>query len=123
MRLEAGGWYGWTMFPGYGDTAYHSPIKVRRVAPLRSGERLFDLDFFNMGYAQGVQDMRYRLRTLRGEPHYLVAACQDSDRSVAIMPLTRGWLRTHAPQLWKRASTMLLDGASVRATMDAISGA
>ena len=95
LTLERGKWYGWTMYPGYGDEAYYSPIWVRELAPL--GDRQFRLDFFNLAYAAGVQDTSYTLKTLKREATYLVAAQPDSDRTVIIEPLTKSWFRQHYP--------------------------
>jgi hypothetical protein len=59
LTITRGQWYGWTMWPGYGDQAYYSPIWVRGVRPL--GKRRLEIELFNIGYAQGVQDMTYML--------------------------------------------------------------
>ena len=71
------------MWPGYGESMapYHSPILVLDITPLDDGA--FALELGNMGYAQGVQMMTYRLRTLRHQQHYLLAEVLDSDRAVA----------------------------------------
>lgn len=90
------------MYPGYGDRPYRSPITVHEIRPL--GLRRFDLQFLNIFYAAGVQNMRYRLRTLRRERTYLVAEQIDeldgklSDRVVMIERLTRDWVIHAAPQ-------------------------
>ena len=89
------------MYPGYGDTPYRSPIAVLGFKPL--GLRRFDLDFFNIFYASGVQHMGYRLRTLRRERTYLVAEQIErdgklTDRVVVIERLTRDWVHHAAPQ-------------------------
>ena len=86
--------YGWTMYPGYSDEPYRSPILVYSVQPL--GGRTFELNFLNILYASGVQRMSYRLRTLRREQTYLILE-QISDggpteRSVIIEELTRSWM-------------------------------
>ena len=100
LTLERGQWYGWTMWPGYTDQAYHSPIQVIDLRPL--GKRQFQLEFFNLGYAEGVQGMTYTLQTLKREPTYLLAAVPDSDRAVAIEPLTMAWLSLYKPNLHQR---------------------
>jgi len=51
LTLERGTWYGLTMYPGYGDGPYHSPIRVDDIKP--QGQRLFKLSFLNLGYAAG----------------------------------------------------------------------
>ena len=93
LTITRGQWYGWTMWPGYGDHAYHSPVWVREVQPL--GKRRLRIDFFNLGYAQGVQDMSYTLQTLKREQSYLLASVPDSDRSVAVEALSMHWIRSH----------------------------
>jgi len=118
MRLEPGGWYGWTMFPGDSDCPYHSPIKVHRVLPLRTGGRLFDLHFFSLGFAEGVQEMTYRLRTLRREHHHILAAQVNGDHSVAIVPLTGPWLRIHSRDLWQLVALRIHKGGELSAAMD-----
>ena len=101
FTLKQGRVYGWTMYPGYGDTPYRSPISVRGFRPL--GLRRFDLDFLNIFYASGVQHMGYRLRTLRREEAYLVAEQIErdgklTDRVVVIERLTRDWMHHAAPK-------------------------
>ncbi len=49
FTLERNCWYGFTMWPGYGQT-YYSPIEVLDVTPLQQGTGRFDLAFFNLGY-------------------------------------------------------------------------
>ena len=101
LALIPGRVYGWTMYPGYGDMPYRSPISVHDLRPL--GLRSFDLKFFNIFYALGVQHMGYRLRTLRREETYLVAEQIErdgklTDRVVVIERLTRDWMHHAAPQ-------------------------
>lgn len=101
FTLRSVGVYGWTMYPGYGEMAYRSPIIVFEVRP--RGYRRLDVDFLNIFYAAGLQHMTYRLRTLRRERSFLIAEQirEDgklSDRVVAIEPLTRAWFLQAAPQ-------------------------
>jgi hypothetical protein len=95
LTLLRGEWYGWTMWPGYGDTPYHSPIRVEHIRTYQDGSRHFDLHFLNAGYANGVQMMVYELRTLIRREHYLLADVPKTERSVALVPLTLGWCRNH----------------------------
>jgi len=84
------------MWPGYGDNPYFSPIIVRSVQPL--GNRQFELDFVNVGYAAGVQQALYVMRTLKRGSNFLLAEKLDgldSDRAIAIEPLTKFWLDSH----------------------------
>ena len=91
FTLERGSWYGLTMYPGYGDEPYHSPIRIDELVPL--GQRRFELRFLNLGYAQGVQNFHKVLRTLRRANSHLVAEeTEVEDRTYVIMALTPGWM-------------------------------
>lgn len=98
LTLLPGQWYGCTMYPGYGDGTYHSPIWVRHVQPM--GNRRFTLEYLNLAYAAGVQMMAYDLETLNRQEQYLIAAIPASDRSVVIEPLTTTWFRNHLPHAY-----------------------
>lgn len=93
LTLSPRTFYGWTMYPGYFDTPYLSPIEVRHIRPL--GQRRFDLGFLNVLYAAGVQAMEYRLRTLRREESFMIAECVEGDRPsgrvVVIEPFSPSW--------------------------------
>ena len=102
LTLWPGQWYGLTMWPGYGDGPYHSPILVREVRV--RGQRRFNLLFVNAAYAAGVQEMAYELETLVRSSRYLLAKLPEDDRSVAIVPLNRAWFSAHMPGMepeWK----------------------
>jgi hypothetical protein len=122
LTLERGAWYGWTMWPGYGGNPYHSPIRVNAVTPLHTSKRLFDLYFFNMGYAAGVQMMTYRLVTLRRKQSYMLAAQEGSDRSVAIVELDPFWIMTHLPALTPRIERIMEETGSFVDAMDQLAG-
>jgi hypothetical protein len=92
ITLEPGRWYGWTMWPGYIDGPYHSPIRVDALQPCHLGNGRADLTFLNAAYAGGVQAMTYKLRILKREPAYLLASVEASDRAVCIEPLNLAWL-------------------------------
>jgi hypothetical protein len=87
------------MYPGYGGGPFLSPIQVKTVTPL--GNRTYDLEFLCIAYAAGVQDMTYRLRTIRREKEYLVAeqlnGQQPTDRVLIIENLTRTWMKRCLP--------------------------
>lgn len=91
--------FGWTMYPGYAGGPFLSPIQVKTITPLDG--RTYDLDFLCIGYAAGVQDMTYRLRTMRRESEFLVAEQlqddQPTDRIVIIENLTRKWMKRCLP--------------------------
>lgn len=99
LTLERQGVFGWTMYPGYGDSPYRSPIIVEEITPL--GSRTFDLRFLNIFYAAGVQEMTYRLRTIRRERSFHVAEAIEpdggSERVIIIEPMTREWIEDLAP--------------------------
>lgn len=96
FTLERGHWYGLTMFPGYGDTPYHSPIRVDEVQAL--GNREFVLRFLNLAYAAGVQGFITQLRTLRrAQSHVVAEVTEAADRTYIITNFTPGWLSAHFP--------------------------
>lgn len=98
FTLVRGRWYGLTMFPGYADCPYHSPIKVYSIEPI--GSRQFILKFDNVAYALGVQDFVKRLRTLRrGRSHLVAAETEVEDRTYVIVHLNPFWLERHFPHL------------------------
>lgn len=98
FTLIAGDWYGLTMFPGYFDSPYHSPIRIDSIDAL--GGREFDLQFLNLGYAAGVQNFRKRLKTLRRAQTHLVAEeTEVQDRTYVVVCLNAQWLKSHYPHL------------------------
>ena len=96
FEIRCGRWYGWQMTPGYGDCPYFSPILVQTVEPLGSGQSLLKLDFFNAGYAQGVQQFSKTLRIVLRLKTILFAE-EDSQRGIVICEITRGWLESCCP--------------------------
>lgn len=98
FTLLRGQWYGLSMYPGYGDCPYHSPILVRSIESL--GDRRFELAFWNLCYALGVQDFTMQLRTLRRGPSHLVASGPEvEDRTYVLVHFNPRWLQRHFPQL------------------------
>lgn len=98
FTLVSGDWYGLTMFPGYFDCPYHSPIRIDSINA--RGGRQFDLQFLNLGYAAGVQNFQKRLRTLRRAKTHLVAEeTEVQDRTYVIVRLNTEWLHNHFPNL------------------------
>lgn len=95
FTLEKGKWYGMTMYPGYSNIAYHSPIRIHGVHPSGSGLHRLDLHFFNAAYAPGVQDFTWNLTLLRREKGYMLASIRDSDRAIAITPFNLAWAHAH----------------------------
>lgn len=104
FTIIPGLWYAWQMLPGYvGEfcVPYHSPIRVNAVIPAKTGKGLLKLDFWNAGYAEGVQNFTSDLRVLfRGEA-YLVARImpEASDRCAVVSRMEFGWLDQYFPHL------------------------
>ena len=94
--LRTRDWLGLTMWPGYVDT-YYSPVEIIEVVPLKHGNGRMDLTFFNLAYAKGVAVMTYKLRVLRREASYFLAAVEDSDRTICLELLTPRWMKHHFP--------------------------
>ena len=104
FTFELGGWYAMTMYPGYGDCPYRSPVEIHAIVPL--GHRLFELSFFNVGYAAGVQQMEKQFRTLDRYPGALITKEEDvPTRTTIFEPLTAPWVSAFAPGF----ATMLLE--------------
>lgn len=100
LTLARQGVFGWTMYPGYGDGPYRSPIIVEEVTAL--GGRTLDLRLLNIFYAAGVQEMTYRLRTLRRERTFQISEVIEHDglteRVVILEPMTPTWIEDLAPK-------------------------
>lgn len=79
FALEVGSWYALTMFPGYGDAPYHSPIRVDDIEQL--GEQHFRLDFLNLAYAAGVQNFSLEFEIVKAAPEFLACSpLEQADR-------------------------------------------
>lgn len=103
FTFEPGGWYAMTMYPGYGGMPYRSPIEVHAVRPLGYGK--FNLDFWNVGYADGVSQMEKHFRTLQRSDHAIVTQeVNAKDRITIFEPLTMAWVSAFAPSF----GTMLI---------------
>ncbi len=81
------------MYPGYAEQPYVSPIFVNTVEP--GGNRQLRLQFFNAGYAAGVQNFDKLVQSIRRTAAYL--ACRevdgDPDRLMVIHELSPLWLQ------------------------------
>lgn len=98
FTFKRGGWYGLSMYPGYIDTPYHSPIRVEECKPL--GNRCFELTFLNLAYAAGVKNLIKPLQTLRRTQSHLVAKETDSnDRTLVFVMLNQGWMKMYFPSV------------------------
>lgn len=107
LTLEVDKIYGMTMYPGYGDGPYRTPIQVLSVVP--HGQRTYELSFLNIFYAAGVQGMTYRLKTLKREAYFIAAEESKqggSDRMLIIEAMSKNWIRDNIPQLLKYADDL-----------------
>jgi hypothetical protein len=96
LTLERGRWYALTMYPGYGDKPYQSPVRVEEIKPLGSG--LIEIEHWNVGYAEGVQVMKKTFRVhRRGASHMVLDEFQVPARTVIIETLTGDWIRSRVP--------------------------
>ena len=98
FTLVPGQWFALTMFPGYGDCPYHSPIRVDSIAPIP--DRCFEVEYLNLGYAAGVQGMRKRWRTVRRvESHIIAEEASGGERSYVITKFNSSWFVRHFENL------------------------
>ena len=83
------------MFPQF------SPIDVTRVAPLKTGKGILEIDFWNVCYAEGVQNFdEIRLRVLLRAENYLIGRLLDSGsevRSAITSHIEFAWLERFCP--------------------------
>ncbi len=96
LTLKAGKWYSWEMLPGYAGR-YYSPIKVGRVTPLKTGQNVLRLGFFNACYAAGAQSFDVDLKMLYRGEEYLIAKIvgdpqHDLGRCAIITPIDKWWM-------------------------------
>jgi hypothetical protein len=108
FNISAPRWFGWQMNPGYvGERCvpYFSPIHVTRVAPLKTGKGILEIDFWNVGYAKGVRDFEgIRLNVLLRAENYLIGHLQGYDfevRSAIISHIEFAWLNHFCPHIVK----------------------
>ncbi|SFP85937.1 hypothetical protein [Sphingomonas rubra] len=112
FTLEPGGWYAMTMYPGYGNEPYRSPVEVHGLEAL--GGRAFDLSFYNVGYASGVQMMEKRFRTIHRYAGALVVhEMVDDDRTIIFEPLTAAWVSVYTPGF----ATMMIEALKRSTTL------
>jgi hypothetical protein len=119
FTIEAGRWYAWTMLPGYGDDGvpYLSPIFVRDIRPLKTGNGILRLDFFNAFYAEGVRDFSFKLKVLKRAPRYVIVDLLDGDRCAIVSELTGEWFRRFIPA-WDVPDYVVNGGMSVDALLN-----
>jgi hypothetical protein len=108
LKLVPDRWYGWQMIPGYGgerNVPYFSPIRISRVTPKKSGNRVVNVSFWNVLYAQGVQNFQLDLRILARKPDYLIAEILygesgPADRCAVISHIEFEWIHRMCPGIW-----------------------
>lgn len=98
-RLKRGVWYA-AEFLGDGLIRLghrYSPIRVDEITPMKTGKRIFELNFFHANYPEGVQDKLYRLQTLQAGEEYILGKSVDHDpaRFVLIYDIDAAWLKEH----------------------------
>ncbi|WP_237438393.1 hypothetical protein [Alteraurantiacibacter buctensis] len=107
FMVEPSGWYALTMYPGYWDVPYHSPLRVDGIEWL--GEQHITLEFLNLAYAAGVRDFRIECAILKAAPDFLACSPVDqSDRLYVFAKLTRAWMTANFPNV---ATDSLFDEA------------
>jgi hypothetical protein len=106
FTLLASRWFGWQMNPGYDGSRfvpYCSPIFVTRVAPLKTGKGILEMDFLNACYAEGVQNFHgTRIRILlRGENYLIGHILNDTTevRSAVVSHVEFAWLECFCPEI------------------------
>ena len=94
------------MNPGYDGSRfvpYCSPIFVTRVAPLKTGKGILEMDFLNACYAEGVQDFHgTRIGILLRGENYLIGHLLNGTtevRSAIVSHVEFAWLEHFCPQI------------------------
>ncbi|HWO56653.1 MAG TPA: hypothetical protein VNN55_03705 [bacterium] len=99
------------MIPGYGDrqgVPYFSPILVHKVTSWKSKQKILTLEFFNAGYAQGVQNFKLDMHVLHTGPTYVVSRLDyrspdAPDRCAVVSEIGFDWIGSFCP--WVMSDT------------------
>jgi hypothetical protein len=99
LRLERGKWYA-AEFLGEGlirSGHRYSSIRVDQIIPLKTGNRIFELQFLHANYPGGVQDKTYRLQTLHAGKDYPLTRSVGSGpvRFLLIYDIDAEWINQH----------------------------
>jgi hypothetical protein len=83
------------------DMCSYSPIKIRRIEPLKHGNRTLRLDFYHANYPEGVREKSYTLQTIeRGERFLLARSVEHNPvRILQIYEINHEWIIRHFPKL------------------------
>ena len=107
------------MLPGYLDVPYHSPILIGHVKPLKTGNSLFELDFFNAAYKEGVQGFNVTLHMLKRTNSYMICEylkeSASPERSVVISEISYDWLKFFFADFMKYHPAGIAKGEDVQA--------
>jgi len=79
------------------DKCSYSPIRVYKIKPLGSGQRKFILSFYHANYPEGVNDKKYKLRTIQRGKAFILAKSigHNPPRYLQIYDIDEGWLKRH----------------------------
>ena len=99
FRLDRGTWYAAEIL-GEGlirSGHRYSPIRADQITPLKTGNRIFELQFLHANYPEGVQDKTYRLQTLHAGEEYLLTKSlgPGPTRFLLIYDIDAEWINQH----------------------------
>lgn len=108
LQLVPGNWYGWQMIPGHlgeRNVPYFSPIRVIQITPKKTGRGVLNVHFWNVLYAEWVQDFDLDIRVLKHEPDYLITdilyvGSGSKGRAAVISHVEFEWIRRFCPDIW-----------------------
>ena len=85
-----------------------TPIRIDRVTPLATGNRILEVSFFHANYPQGVQDKTYRLQTIHRGENGLLARSTDHNppRFLYVTVITPEWLKHNFPEFAFESSAL-----------------
>ena len=78
----------------------HSPLRVNRITPLKSGNRIFMLEYFQAIASECSNSQVYRLQTLdRGQKGLIAKHIDGSERLLYITHIDESWMQKHFPNV------------------------
>lgn len=109
ITLELGRWYAMTMYPGYSEEPYRSPVEMQQVEAC--GSRMLRLRMYDIGYAAGVQDMTKDYRVLSRSGGAMVTQETSTPERITIFePLTAAWVAAFVPAFGEMMITAIERG-------------